>query len=269
MKREHPSIADWQESADELFEKYRYEKNVYRRTRLQALWQLRQGKSPGEVSELVGVSYRTLQRWIRWYREGGLDEVLRRIPGRTLLPGGQSRLTAEQLAEAKEQLDAGTFRTAQEAREWIEARWGVTYTTKGTYSVLRRLRASETTASPDGNGTTDTHQPQAASDPASDLVLMDEQYSVRIDDRVVDLPCIEYRLLRHLADAAGQLVSHEELLAWVWGRGSTDTDLALLRTHIYNLRRKIEGNPAQPVYIKTRHGLGYTLKSADNGARQD
>ncbi|MBI3950575.1 MAG: helix-turn-helix domain-containing protein [Acidobacteria bacterium] len=33
------------------------------------------GKSLGEVTEVVGVGYRTVQRWVRWYRTGGLAEV--------------------------------------------------------------------------------------------------------------------------------------------------------------------------------------------------
>jgi len=140
MGRGRPFIIQWQESGAELLEKYRREKNVQRRTRLQALWQMRQGKSLGEVSPLVGASYRTLQRWIAWYREGGLARVLHRIPGHNS-PGGQGKLTPEQLAQVKERLDTGAFRTAQEMRTWIQQQWGVSYTKKGIYGVLRGLKA--------------------------------------------------------------------------------------------------------------------------------
>lgn len=64
MKRGRPLEIEWQESAEELFEAYLREGNVHRRTRLQPLWQLRQRKSLGEVSGIVGVSYCTLQRWV-------------------------------------------------------------------------------------------------------------------------------------------------------------------------------------------------------------
>ena len=72
---------DWQESNEEL--KHRYQKEVHpqRRTRLQALWQLRQGKRIQDVVDLTGASYRSVQQWLRWYRQGGLGEVMRRIVG--------------------------------------------------------------------------------------------------------------------------------------------------------------------------------------------
>lgn len=126
MKRGRPFEVEWQESPDELFETFRREKNVERRMRLQALWQLRQGRSLEEVSQVVGTSYRTLQRWVAWYRSGGLAEVLRRIRGYAS-PGGRNYLTTEQEAAVKAKADAGAFRTAKEAARWIEAQWGVHY----------------------------------------------------------------------------------------------------------------------------------------------
>ena len=139
MKRGRPLEIEWQESAEELFEAYRREGNVYRRTRLQALWQLRQGKFLGEVSGIVGVSYRTLQRWLEWYRHGGLAEVLARTPGHGA-QGGASYLTPEQEREVKAQADSGGFRTAQEAARWIEEQWGVRYKYQGIYGLFRRLK---------------------------------------------------------------------------------------------------------------------------------
>ncbi len=70
---------DWQESCEEL--KHRYQKHPQRRTRLQALWQLHQGKRVRDVVDLTGASYRSVQQWLRWYRLGGLGEVLRRVVG--------------------------------------------------------------------------------------------------------------------------------------------------------------------------------------------
>jgi transposase len=139
MKRGRPLEIEWQESAEELFEAYRREGNVHRRTRLQALWQLKQRKSLGEVSGIVGVSYRTLQRWVEWYRRGGLAEVLARTPGHGAR-GGPSYLTPEQERQVKAEADSGAFRTAQEAARWIEEQWGVRYKYKGIYGLFRRLK---------------------------------------------------------------------------------------------------------------------------------
>lgn len=139
MKRGRPFEIEWEESAEELFAAYRQEKDLQRRTRLQALWLLRQGRLLEEVSQLVGVSYRTLQRWVAWYRSGGLTEVLARTPGHGAR-GGSCYLTAEQEAQVKAQADSGAFRTAQEAAQWIQQQWGTQYTYKGIYGLFRRLK---------------------------------------------------------------------------------------------------------------------------------
>jgi transposase len=138
MKRGRPLVIEWQESAEELKAAYRHEKDSYRRTRLQALWQLRSGKQLAEVQELVGVGYRTLQRWVQWYRRGGLREVLRRTPGQGA-GGGHSPLSAQQQQAVKRQADLGAFRTAQEASRWIEQQWGVQYRYAGIYRLMHRL----------------------------------------------------------------------------------------------------------------------------------
>ena len=49
-----------------------YEPVAEVRTRLHALWLLRRGEGPTAV---VGVGRNAVQRWLRWYREGGLDAV--------------------------------------------------------------------------------------------------------------------------------------------------------------------------------------------------
>ncbi len=72
---------DWQESADELKHLYQKEVHPQRRTRLQAFWQLRVGKRIQDVVDLTGASYRRVQQWLQWYRQGGVNEVLRRVVG--------------------------------------------------------------------------------------------------------------------------------------------------------------------------------------------
>ena len=52
---------EWQEDADELKELYLAEKDHQNRTRLQALWHLRQGRTLGEVADVVGKHPRTIQ----------------------------------------------------------------------------------------------------------------------------------------------------------------------------------------------------------------
>ncbi len=61
---------DWQQSIEELKQSYQKEVHPQRRTRLQALWQLRQGKGIQDVVDLTGASYRRVQPWLQWYRQG-------------------------------------------------------------------------------------------------------------------------------------------------------------------------------------------------------
>jgi two-component system, OmpR family, KDP operon response regulator KdpE len=68
----------------------------------------------------------------------------------------------------------------------------------------------------------------------------------------VHLTPIEYDLLRTLVRNRGRLMTHRALLTEVWGPQYGD-DTATLRTHIANLRRKIE----PPSYIRTEPGVGY------------
>jgi two-component system KDP operon response regulator KdpE len=78
---------------------------------------------------------------------------------------------------------------------------------------------------------------------------------VKREGQEVHLTPIEYDLLRFLARNRGRLMTHRMLLVEVWGPQQAD-DTQVLRTHIANLRRKIEP-PGGPRYIRTDSGVGY------------
>jgi DNA-binding response OmpR family regulator/signal transduction histidine kinase len=79
--------------------------------------------------------------------------------------------------------------------------------------------------------------------------------TVRRDGNEIHLTPTEFDLLRLLARNRGRLMTHRDLLVAVWGAGYAD-DTQVLRSHIANLRRKIE--PADgPHYIRTDPGVGY------------
>jgi len=89
-------------------------------------------------------------------------------------------------------------------------------------------------------------------------------HQVLVADAPVHLTPTEYRLLRHLAERDGDLVTHADLLVAVWGPGYRD-DHHLLRVAIRNLRAKLGGAAPARRFIETRYGLGYRF-SADDGA---
>jgi len=132
-----PFQIEWQEEEQRLYELYKQQKDYQDRSRLQALWLLRQGRSMSQVAEMVGVHYRTVQEWVGWYRQGGVTEVLGHWHGGH---GGQDRrLKAEQEAELKAKAAAGEIRTIQDGVDWVKQQYGVEYSYWGMRWVFDRL----------------------------------------------------------------------------------------------------------------------------------
>jgi two-component system KDP operon response regulator KdpE len=84
--------------------------------------------------------------------------------------------------------------------------------------------------------------------------LRNRQAIVR--NRPVKLRPTEWRLLYHLVQNAGWLMTHDMILAKVWGPEYAGAD-DYVRLYITYLRQKIEPDPAHPKYILTERGLGY------------
>ena len=84
--------------------------------------------------------------------------------------------------------------------------------------------------------------------------------AVRREGEVVQLTPIEFKLLRVFTQNRGRLLTHNTLLAQVWGTAHADARQTL-RTHIANLRHKIESADGEPL-IHTNHGIGYRLADA-------
>lgn len=107
--------------------------------------------------------------------------------------------------------------------------------------------------------------------PQEPAVAVYEAGSLRVDfltrqvfvgGREVHLTATEYALLRVLAQQAGRVVTHRQLLREVWGPKSEEQS-QYLRVYMNHLRRKIEADPAQPRLIKTETGIGYRLLEMD------
>lgn len=83
-----------------------------------------------------------------------------------------------------------------------------------------------------------------------------QRHEVWVDGKRVSLRPTEYRLLYHLVNNVGWVMSHETLLSKVWGYEYRD-EVQYLRLYIRYLREKIEVDPANPQYILTERGIGY------------
>jgi two-component system KDP operon response regulator KdpE len=91
---------------------------------------------------------------------------------------------------------------------------------------------------------------------AGDIELDLAAHAVRRAGVAVHLTPIEFRLLTALMTRPGRLITHAALLTEVWGPAYAD-DVATLRTHLANLRRKIEPDDPSRRHIRTDAGVGY------------
>jgi two-component system KDP operon response regulator KdpE len=72
----------------------------------------------------------------------------------------------------------------------------------------------------------------------------------------------EYSLLRFLAQHAGKVLTHNQIIHELWGPQS-QPDMSYLRVYVLQLRRKIEADPSNPRLIITEPGVGYRLLCDD------
>ncbi len=128
---------EWQEDEATLKQRYLDAKDAQDRTRLQAFWLLRGGRTIGEVAGIVGRHPRTVQDWVAWYRQGGLAEVLRHRNGGH---GGKgARLTPTQSQALVAAASAGEVRSIHDGLHWAQEHHQVQYTYEGMRHVFGRL----------------------------------------------------------------------------------------------------------------------------------
>jgi two-component system KDP operon response regulator KdpE len=125
------------------------------------------------------------------------------------------------------------------------------YVTKpfGPRELVARLKAALRRAGDDAD------EPAVT---AGDLRIDLAAHTVRRNGEEIHLTPIEFRLLSTLARNRGRLMTHGALLKEVWGPG-WENDTQTLRTHIANLRRKIEPSDG-PRHIRTDPGVGYRFE---------
>ncbi len=86
-------------------------------------------------------------------------------------------------------------------------------------------------------------------------------HRAKLDDQLLRLTPIEFNLLALMAQRPGQTFSRERLIEKLHGYSHDGYDRSI-DAHIKNLRRKLEPNPAEPVYILTVYGIGYQFNEA-------
>jgi len=86
-----------------------------------------------------------------------------------------------------------------------------------------------------------------------------DRAELRRDGRKVEITAQELRILDVFLRNPGRLLSRNQLIEAAWGPGVAITD-RVVDQHVFNLRKKIEEEPAQPRFLISVRGLGYRFE---------
>lgn len=93
-----------------------------------------------------------------------------------------------------------------------------------------------------------------------DIVVDEHARVVTRAGKVVALTPLEFDVLRVLVKRRGTVVSRQELLRQVWSHQADDIVTRTVDTHVGELRKKLERDPARPQHILTVRKIGYRLQ---------
>ena len=100
-----------------------------------------------------------------------------------------------------------------------------------------------------------------------DLEIHHEYRRVLMAGREVVLNHGEYAMLYCMASSPGQVFSKAQLYEAAWGEAYLHGTKSV-ENIIWRLRRKLEPDPRNPIYIKTVIGAGYKIEIPNNSGRQ-
>jgi DNA-binding response OmpR family regulator len=112
-------------------------------------------------------------------------------------------------------------------------------------SILRRAGAATTTDAP------------PATLEQADLVIDVDRHEVTRDGQPIPLTRVEFRLLVTLVDAAGRVLTRDQLLDAVYGQDQSDILDRTVDVHVGRLRDKLGDDAEAPRYVETVRGVGY------------
>jgi len=88
------------------------------------------------------------------------------------------------------------------------------------------------------------------------------RHLVTCKDEEIRLTHTEFKLLAYLAAHPDRVLTHQAILAQVWGYSDLD-HVEYLRVYIGQLRKKLEANPDDPQILVTEPGIGYRFKTSE------
>lgn len=99
-----------------------------------------------------------------------------------------------------------------------------------------------------------------------DLIINFEDWKVKLRDKIIKLTRNEFLLLKALAEAQGQLVTYERLLARIWPK-EYSLERSKVRGLVMQIRKKLSEDLNNPQYILTEVGVGYRLNIDNSNKR--
>ena len=97
----------------------------------------------------------------------------------------------------------------------------------------------------------------------NDLQIDFEHNVIRKRGEALSLTPSEWKILSVLIRYPQRVFSREHLINLVFGPDFDGYD-RVIDTHIKNLRKKVETDPKEPVYVKTVHGIGYKFGGGED-----
>ncbi|HEY5590391.1 MAG TPA: response regulator transcription factor [Paludibacter sp.] len=92
------------------------------------------------------------------------------------------------------------------------------------------------------------------------LVINPDYREVSINGIYIGLTCKEFDLLYFLANNSGKVFSKEQIYEYLWNEQYYEADNSIM-CQVHKLRKKIEPDPNNPIYIQTVRGVGYRFSS--------
>ena len=101
-----------------------------------------------------------------------------------------------------------------------------------------------------------------------DLEVDPLRFEVRRSGRTITLTSKEFAILEALAAQPGRVFTRTEVITQAFGFDSFVHERTI-DAHVVNLRRKIEDDPANPIYLLTVYGRGYKFAEFDRATHRD
>ena len=115
--------------------------------------------------------------------------------------------------------------------------------------LAARVRAVLKRSKPASEGPMDRYQ-------FGNLEVNFSNHTAKASEDEVQFTALEFDILKYFIQHRGRTVSRKQLLRDVWGI-SGDITTRTIDRHVASLRKKIESDPDNPIYIETVYGIGY------------